>query len=535
MRNTDSRTNPKQYVEDIYFAFLAIMLGAKAMGIDDGNLFYRVIFTTAILLFLLKVAVTEHTVYELLGISAFMILAVAIWRVTGEKGLILCFAMMLGIKGADVRRVFKLSAVILGTMMTINILITLCGLKYDALQYGRWGVRHSLGYPHPNTLQLTCFVFVTMIMYLAQYRNKKQILQLSILLLMISLYIYVYSQSRTGIALTVFFLILNYILNCRKSLSVIEKIVFLMVYPICAIGSVAVVIFSSDETIKWIELHMDTIGVRISVARYFYLQNSLSLLGSRIIISPGSEGYGIDMAYCYLLFELGIIAFVVMGVLYTVFIYYCLHNNMRTELAITISMVLIGVLEPFLFNLSFKNFSLLFIGMFLYKMSSVLEMKYCESSSRLFCKVVLLRIQKIHTAIYMLDQHCRNLFNNIKMLLCIINNAKRRKEIIVFTVVSVIVCICFSCMIKKPELLFTDLPTESVTYLSKAEEMQLRKAGNIFINYTDESAPVYMSDTYAAYCEYYKKMISTGIWAGFISAIVYAFKDVSINKEKCIK
>jgi predicted neutral ceramidase superfamily lipid hydrolase len=50
MRNTDSRTNPKQYVEDIYFAFLAIMLGAKAMGIDDGNLFYRVIFTTAILL-----------------------------------------------------------------------------------------------------------------------------------------------------------------------------------------------------------------------------------------------------------------------------------------------------------------------------------------------------------------------------------------------------------------------------------------------------------------------------------------------------
>ena len=157
--------------EAAYLLYFTVMFGARAIGLFEGMLVYNISLVIGMLLFAIKVLLTEHTVLEYLFAGFLLLISVLVYYNTGEKGLLLYFTMMLGMKCVSVRRVFKLGTMILSTAFTALVVLSVTGLKEDIIyfsdraEFGRI-IRHSLGYPYPNTLFTTYIVLMALIFYL---------------------------------------------------------------------------------------------------------------------------------------------------------------------------------------------------------------------------------------------------------------------------------------------------------------------------------------------------------------------------------
>jgi len=542
MNRKYSASFPK-YCEWIYYLFFALMFSAKAAGLDEGNTIYSFIFVVSMILFLFKIAVTEHTIAEDIWMGLLLLLALTVYYRTGEKGLLLCIAMMLGMKDVHVKNVFRIGALILSVFFSINVFLSVFGLKSELFYYqeriGMGGdFRHALGYPHPNSLQLNCFILVMLVMFLIGKKSQRRVLLASCIMIGISLYIFLYSGSRTGLLITAFYLTVNYYLLFRSKFTKIEKVVIQLVYPACAGVCILVPFAGSQKLIDWISGHMDTIGSRVSVARYYFDLVPVSLFGSRIEITK-DFAYGIDMGYAYLFLVLGVAAFAVFSILYIGFIYYCLKTDQRSELAVTISIVLMGILEPFLFNLSFKNLSLIFLGQYLFVCSEQMQKKFSGKAAFLNRHVLLLawggwsiREQSPIGTLIESYRNCRN------RCFGFCDPAMVKRSMILFLLTVTLVSAGFFGTVKKPSAIYTDSDRGErmeiglvPVYLSEQKAAELRKNGDILIHYQEAEVPMYRYDGTAAYNEYLRRMISSALWSGV--AVVFMYNIfIALKKKK---
>ena len=68
-----NRTNDVSIAELFYLSYFAIMLGAKAIGLFEGQTAYNVCLVIGAILFFSKLVVTKHNLYEL-GIIVLLLL-----------------------------------------------------------------------------------------------------------------------------------------------------------------------------------------------------------------------------------------------------------------------------------------------------------------------------------------------------------------------------------------------------------------------------------------------------------------------------
>jgi hypothetical protein len=543
MNSKHSITSLPKYNEWIFYLFFALMFGARAAGLDEGNIVYSVIFIASMVLFLLKVAATEHTFGEYIWMGMLLLLALAVYYRTGEKGLLLCFALMLGMKGVRVKSVFQIGTLVLAFFFSLNVFLSVFGLKSELFYYqDRAGIggdfRHALGYPHPNSLQLNCFVLVMLVMFLTGKKNKRRTVAVSCVMMGISLYIFLYSGSRTGLFITIFYLIVNCLFLYRSEFTGIEKIIVLMIYPVCAVSDVFIPFAGSQKLIGWISDHMGTIGARVNAARFYFDLVPVSLFGSRIEITK-DFAYGIDMGYAYLFLVLGVAAFAVFSILYIGFIHYCLKTDQRSELAVTTSIVLMGTLEPFLFNLSFKNLSLIFLGQYLFVCSEQMQKKFSGKAAFLNRHVRLLawggRSIQEQSPVGTLIESCRNCRN--RCFGFIYDPAMLKRSMILFLLTVALVSAGFFGTAKRPSAIYTDSDRGErmeiglvPVYLSEQKAAELRKNGDILIHYQGSEVPMYRYDGAVAYNEYIRKMVSSALWSGV--GIIIIFIVSTAIKEK---
>jgi hypothetical protein len=533
-----------RYSDLIYYFAFAFMFTAKASGLDEGNIVYSIVFIGTMSLFLLKIASTEHTLGEYFCIGLLLALALIVYHNTGEKGLLLCFTMMLGMKDVRIKNVFQIGAIVLGVFLSLNVFLSVFGLKGELFYYqervGMGGdFRHALGYPHPNSLQLNCFILVMLIMFLIGKKSQRRVLLASCIMMGISLYIFLYSGSRTGLLITVFYLFVNYYMLFRSKFTKMEKAVIQLVYPVCAGVCILVPFAGSQKMIDWISEHMDTIGSRVRVARYYFDLVRVSLFGSRIEITK-DFAYGIDMGYAYLFLVLGVAAFVIFAVLYIGFIHYCLKKDHRSELAVTLSIVLMGVLEPFLFNLSFKNLSLIFLGQYIFTVSEHIQNRNKGKAAFLSRRLQVFKwgSQTIppNGSVGILMEKCRNWNKGLFGL--IYDSARIKRGIILYIASVTLVSVVFNCTVKKPSAVYTDSDkgerTEiglAAVNLSEPEAAELRKSGDILIHYQGPDVPMYRYEGTAADNEYVRRMISSAVWCGLGTVIVYNI-IITFRKKK---
>ena len=122
-----TENNTIQLSELIYVAYFTVMFGARAIGLYEGMLPYNIMLVIGMMLFLLKIAMTRHTFGEYLLIGVLLFISLIVYYNTGEKGLLLYFTMMLGMKNVSLKRVMKWAAAILSISFTVLVFLSVFG------------------------------------------------------------------------------------------------------------------------------------------------------------------------------------------------------------------------------------------------------------------------------------------------------------------------------------------------------------------------------------------------------------------------
>lgn len=366
-----TENNTIQLSELIYLAYFAVMFGARAIGLYEGMLPYNMMLVAGMLLFLLKIAMTRHTFGEYLLIGVLLFISLIVYYNTGEKGLLLYFTMMLGMKNVSLKRVMKWAAAILSISFTVLVFLSVFGLKQDITYlHDRAGfgqvLRHSLGYPYPNTLFTTYIVLMVLIMYVLGKQTKKQLIVTSTLMFLGAVYIYLYSCSNTGLIVATFYLLANLWLQLRNRLSMVEKLVLLIAYPGCALLSIVGPLVTSGRLFRIMDKVLHN---RWAYSHYYLTTEPVTLFGTRFGETP-NDNYMIDSSFLYSFLQIGVIPFLIVTTLMVGMIVCYVKRDKRIELAMIISFCVLGLSDPFFFNLSYKNLMFLFVGELLYFQTS---------------------------------------------------------------------------------------------------------------------------------------------------------------------
>ena len=378
--------------EGIYLLYFAVMIGARAAGLYEGMTIYNITIVIGLLLFGCKMLVTEHTIKEYAVAAAFLLVAGIVYIHTGEKGLLVCFTMMLGMKGVSTEKVIKTGFIVAGVIILFKIFTGVFGILPEIYYtQDREGIgltfRHALGYAHPNTLHMNVLMLTMLGMYLvtkllvkereiasidgedsANSRKREivaKLLLFSACAFLFNFYVFQYSYSRTGLLACVIFLVVNFWFFIVEKPGLPEKVICYISFPaVCFIAIIGPFILP-DSVFEKIDKTIFT--TRFSIARYFWSNNSISLFGIRLN-NPIEyyKTYGLDMAQLYLFLQLGIMAFVVISILTMWFIHYSLKKHHMQELAVLMGMLCLGIWEPLLYNLGFKNFIYVFMGTAIY-------------------------------------------------------------------------------------------------------------------------------------------------------------------------
>lgn len=369
MNKTESTTI--QLSEIIYLAYFTVMFGARAIGLYEGMLPYNIMLVIGMLLFLLKIAMTRHTFAEYLLMGTLLFISLIVYYNTGEKGLFLYFTMMLGMKNVSLKRVMKWAAAILSISFTVLVFLSVFGWEQDITYLNdRAGfgqvLRRSLGYPYPNTLFTTYIILMVLIMYVLGKQTKKELLMSSALMFLGAVYIYIYSCSNTGLIVATFYLLVNLWLQLRKKVSVVEKVILLIAYPGCALISIVGPLVTSGRLFQIMDKVLHN---RWAYSYYYLTTEPVTLFGTRFGETP-NDNYMIDSSFLYSFLQIGVIPFLIVTALMVGMIVSYVKREKRTELAIIISFCVLGLSDPFFFNLSYKNLMFLFVGELLYLQTS---------------------------------------------------------------------------------------------------------------------------------------------------------------------
>ena len=352
--------------ELFYYLFLIITMGAKGIGMTEGQKVFTLCLLVAYVFFLMKLLFTEYSVKEWCVNVGLLLMAVLIWKNSGEKAALAAVCMVIGMKDVPLARVMKLTLIIWGSTFLVSVFRGVIGMGDGVVVvHSKLGlgpvIRYSLGYTHPNVLHVTYFIVVMLLLYSLKLTGKK-LWVLSGLLFLGNIYIFLYSISYTGIIIVTFYLCMNLYLDERKRLSCAEKILIQCIAPFCIVFPIAGPLLITGKAFDFFNKLLST---RFQLVYYFFHTFRLAPFGTRTV-TPSDAHLTLDSSFAYLLMYYGIVAFILFVTIFLMTIYRSVRNDRRKDVAVLTVTALAAVTEQFLFNLSFKNISLYFVGDFVY-------------------------------------------------------------------------------------------------------------------------------------------------------------------------
>ena len=493
-----------------YYIYFSLLLGVRALGFVEGEPVYTAVFTISVLAFVLKIFLSKETFREYLITAVFIGISGAVYLVTGEKGLILHFIIMLGMKNVPVRRVMKLSLVITSIAFAGNVILSRTGIIREMYYFqdrGNGGdIRHAFGYPHPNTAQAWSVFLVMLLMYLTG-RSFSKYLRAAIFSVLLELYMYLYTGSRTGFFVALFCIVLEGIVLLRGRIDRFGAFIAYLSYPMAAAASLAMPFLSNVPAVQRFLFANGTINFRIDMLIYrWQTLHGPHFFGARFDYT--AQPYGIDNSYSYMLLNLGIAAFAVISILFIWYIHTMICGQHIEEFPLVLGLLIYGMTEPFLFNLSTRNLIFILAGKTLF-----------ESSK-----------QNVMTEDSVFRENKDELDNTKQYYL----------SLLAFAAAAASVCLIYFCTVKKPSSVYmdtnlTEIGTEqdiSPVFLTGDEVEELIKQGDIFIGYHDSETIMYEYKGVAPINEYRRHMMNYAVPAGIIAAmgmsILYRFRSKGI-------
>lgn len=353
--------------EFFYYICVGIMMGAKGIGLTEGQKIFTLCMIVAAAAWGIKMCLTNYILKEWLIIGLSMILGGIIYLRTGEKAALAAVMFVVGMKNISLRRLMKVCLGVWGTTFLTAIAIGLLGIQegvivvHEKLGLGPI-IRYSLGFTHPNVLHVSYFILVMLIIYVMRPQGKR-LYWLTFILLLGNLYIFLYSISYTGIIIVSVYLFFCLYFDFRKQCGILEKIMLHCIFLFSVIFPIMGPFVLRGKVFDFFNKLLST---RFELVYNLFNENQLSLFGTRMIMN--SEAHlTLDSSFAYLLMNYGIVAFIFFVTLYLVAVHYCISHNRLQETAILLSVTVAGITEQFLFNLSFKNISLFVLGGILFE------------------------------------------------------------------------------------------------------------------------------------------------------------------------
>ncbi|MCR4674016.1 MAG: glycosyltransferase family 4 protein, partial [Lachnospiraceae bacterium] len=340
--------------------------------------------------------------------------------------------------------------------------------------------------------------------------SKKYITAIAIILMLGNCYVFMYSLSRNGFLITTIYLMFQMYFLWRDNRSKLENFLISMIFPFSALAMIVFPLITSGDLFERLNL---IFAGRFIFTRYFLTYEPLKLFGIVGIPVP-LDSYVIDSSYIYLVFRLGIVAFVLYFVAMILLINKMLRRDMRSELAVVLALTVGGINETYLFSQSYKNLIFIFLGVFLYSSMATLK-KYLPNwatNEKLGFKIGAKEI-KISDK----KEEGRRIIP--------INISAVTAFLLVFF--GLLTSLVYICAFPKPNDIY--LPQYEVTkgetdevYLTEEEVKSLKKQGDIVRGYVDEETPLYrMQRKGTAEMEYVRYIFSYGLWGGSIVAIAF--------------
>ncbi len=403
-----------------YYIFYLIIYCAKMIGLYDGQKLFYLLVGIGLLFYALKLATTRMSVLEY-GVTALLMgVAAVVYLSSGEKGLLLCMAVITGMKGVDRGKMIRLTAFSGWAIFLLMVLLTSLGIVHDrhhiTEKFGGLILRRDFGQPGSNVTHTVLFVLISLFLFL--YGRGKHLIKLSAFLMILNGLCFAYTLSVTGFLSIIVLLVINLIFSQVRSTDT-KGFVYMgnAALFLVALFSIVLPLLLKGQVF---EICNKLLNHRLEYGRYFLENESISLFGSRFAPAPNSNYY-LDNSFLYLFLQLGVITFFIMLMLLFMTLNWMLHTNDIGALTLFTAYIFIGLSDPFLFNTSFKNITLIFVGMYLYTYLETLNERY-----RLKCRRLLnpgeLKISRLGSSIYskieaMLTDICGFFDNNANMIL----------------------------------------------------------------------------------------------------------------------
>lgn len=356
--------------EILYFSFFILLSVTKGLGLYEGQKLFTLLVIPALICVVLKLVLTSYTRRQRVILSILLVITAIVYYESGELGILFVMFTILGMKDISLDKVLHL-----GLWVWTLCSILLCIISFFRIEHTVYRVsdklglgyimRWSLGFTHPNILHITYLALCAFILHeLAARFGLRHFLWL----MLGNVLVFFYSVSYTGFGIVTLLLVGEMYVTFRPRFCLFEKIIVNTVLPFIILISFALPLMLRmprfAESIQKLNLLVNT---RINIANNYLIPECISLFGVKMSYLSRIQSYlSIDSSYIWAFIHYGIVPFVLLMGAYLILIWNYSKEQRTRELVVVICFLMAGITEPLLFNTSFKNVTLLFLGELLF-------------------------------------------------------------------------------------------------------------------------------------------------------------------------
>lgn len=369
------KTIPREYDKNItvqealFYGFFILLSLTKGLGFYEGQKVFILLTAAALVFGFLKLLVTPYTKRQAAVQILLFLITVVMYASSGEIAVFFVAFTVMGMKGISVKKTFHIALWVWASCAVVLSIFSFFRLEHTVYRvHAKMGLGHifrwSLGFTHPNILHITYLMLCALIIWeLEENYGFKQYL----LLMLGNLLVFFYSISYTGFGIVLVLLTGCLYLKFRPKFGLLEKTAANLVLPVCLILSFVLPFYINGYGMlsRLIQKLNFMLNTRIWLAEQFLRGGYGSLFG-RDISQVVKSSMTLDNSYVWCYINFGLIPTVMILAGYFALLFYDTHRQRTRELVILVCFLGAGWTEPLLFNTSFKNITLLFLGALLF-------------------------------------------------------------------------------------------------------------------------------------------------------------------------
>lgn len=505
--------------EILFFGFFILLSVAKGLGLYEGQKLFVLLVVPALLCGGLKILLSSYTKRQWAVMAVLLFLTGLVYVQSLELGIFFIMFMILGMKNISLPKVFRLGLWVWSVCAVVLCLASFTRLDHTVYRVARklglgYIFRWSLGFTHPNILHITYLTLCALILYELADRFA---LKHFVILMFGNILVFLYSISYTGFAIVTVLLLGGMYVKLRPRFGLIEKILANLVLPgIILISFVIPLMLKDPRFAPALSKLNELVNTRINIASLYLKPECMSLFGVKMSYLSQIQFYlSIDSSYVWAFIHYGIIPFILLMSAYLILIVDCTGKQKTRELVLIICFLGAGYTEPLLFNTSFKNITLLFLGELLFRQ---------KEEEKEYCLLPVLRKRLDELMQKLLDKMTQMSFLQWDVSSLIAGVRKfYRKQVLAAVAVGVAIGIIFCVMLHEEPRgyviprRFADWEEKSSVYLESADDPAYE--GYCVMNYRDAETPMQIIEGNAVKMEtvrYYVGSMLIGGLAGWL-------------------